>query len=73
MDKKTFVTTSVFYGFGLVRLRKAINPLAFLCIGDVIAILTGVKFAIIMLATLVIFFSLLIKLFFKAKAAKTAL
>ena len=49
------------------------KPLALLCIGDVIAILTRVKFAILTLATLVIFFSLLIKLFFKAKAAKTAL
>ena len=43
------------------------KPLALLCIGDVIAILTRV------LATLVIFFSLLMKLFFKAKSAKTAL
>ena len=51
---------------------KAINLLALVCIGDVIAILMLV-FAILTLATLVIFFSLLIKLFFKAKAAKTAL
>ena len=49
------------------------NPLALLCIGDVIAILTRVKFAILTLATLGIFFSLLIKLCFKAKAVKTAL
>ena len=48
------------------------KPLALLCTGDVIAILTRV-FAILMLATLVIFFSLLMKLFYKAKAAKTAL
>ena len=42
------------------------NPLTLLCIGDVIAILT--------LATVVIFLSLLIKpFFFKAKATKTAL
>ena len=41
------------------------KPIALLCIGDVIAIL--------MLATVVIFLSLLIKLFFKAKATKTAL
>ena len=40
------------------------KPLALLCIGDVIAILTRV-FAILMLATLVIFFSLLMKLFLK--------
>ena len=52
---------------------KAINPLALVCIGEVIAIIMLVKFAILTLATLVIFFSLLIKLFFKAKAAKTAL
>ena len=53
----------------LVRLgkAKAINPLALLCIGDVIAILTGVKFAILMLATLVIFFNLLIELFLMQK------
>jgi len=52
---------------------KAINPLALLCIGDVIASLMLVKFAILTLATLLIFFSLLKKIFFKAKAAKTAL
>ena len=50
---------------------KAIKPL--LCIGDAIVIITRVKFAVLTLATVVIFFSLLIKLFFKAKAAKTAL
>ena len=49
------------------------KPIALLCIGDVIAILTQVKFAILMLATEVIFFNLLMKFFFKAKAAKTAL
>ena len=41
-----------------------------LCIGDVIAILTQVKFAIVTLATLVIFVSLLIKLFLKQKLPK---
>ena len=49
------------------------NPLALLCIGDVIAILRRVEFVILTLAIVVIFLSLLIKLFFKAKAAKTAL
>ena len=39
-------------------------PLALLCIGDVIAILRRVEFAILTLATVVIFLSLLIKLFF---------
>ena len=41
-----------------------------LCISDVIAILTRVKFAIVTLATLVIFVSLLIKLFLKQKLPK---
>ena len=38
-----------------------------LCIGDVIAILTRVKFAILTLATVVIFFSLLIHFIHKAQ------
>ena len=46
------------------------NPLALFCIGDVIAILTRVKFAILTLATVVIFLSLLIKLFLKQKPPK---
>ena len=49
---------------------KAINPLALLCIGDVIASLMLVKFAILTLATLLIFFSLLKKFFLKQKLPK---
>jgi len=45
--------------------NKALKKSCFASIGDAIAIL--------MLAIVVIFFSLLMKLFFKAKAAKTAL
>ena len=68
------VLARAFQKFSLkLRTSNAINPIALLCIGDVIAILMQAKFAILTLATLVIFFSLLIKLFFKAKAAKTAL
>ena len=45
-------------------------PLALLCIGDVIAILRRVEFAILTLAIVVIFLSLLIKLFLKQKPPK---
>ena len=44
-----------------------------LCIGDAIVIITLVKFAVFTLVIVVKFFSLLIKLFFEAKAPKTAL
>ena len=43
-----------------------------LLIGAAIVILTRVKFAVLMLATLMIFVSLGVKLFFYTKAAKTA-
>ena len=54
-------------------MTKALKKSCFASIGDAIAILTRVKFAILTLAIVIIFFSLLMKLFFKAKAAKTAL
>jgi len=52
---------------------KAINPLALLCIGDVIASLMLVKFAILTLGYISDIFQFTNKTFFKAKAAKTAL
>ena len=44
-----------------------------LLIGAAIVVLTRVKFAVLTLVTLMIFFSLGLKLFFNTKAAKKAL